>query len=159
LQPELHQGISLTPVVLGYTYAATAKYEEAIAAYQLAIDRGDESPSTQIYLGAAYAHAGDRQRAQAILKRLESGERYVSPAELAVLYAALGERERAFKSLEKGFAARDLQLQFLGIDPAFDSLRDDPRFADLMRRVGLPITTVMIAPAPPDRSRVPSSPR
>ena len=66
------------------------------------------------------------------------GERYVSPAELAVLYAALGEREQAFKSLEKGFAARDLQLQFLGIDPAFDSLRDDPRFADLMRRVGLP---------------------
>ena len=51
---------------------------------------------------------------------------------------ALGEREQAFNSLEKGFAARDLQLQFLGVDPSFDSLRDDPRFADLMRRIGLP---------------------
>ena len=121
----------------GYSYAAKGMYKEAIAAYGLAIER-DDTPSNQIYLGAAYAGAGDHQRAQAILKRLESGERYVSPGELAVLYAALGEREQAFKSLEKGFAARDLQLQFLGIDPAFDSLRDDPRFADLMRRVGLP---------------------
>ena len=62
----------------------------------------------------------------------------MSPGELAVLYAALGEREQAFTSLEEAFAARDLQLQFLGIDPAFDSLRGDPRFADLVRRVGLP---------------------
>ena len=45
-----------TPVVLGYTYAALGKYKDAIDAYQLAIDRGDDTPSTQIYLGAAYAH-------------------------------------------------------------------------------------------------------
>jgi hypothetical protein len=50
----------------------------------------------------------------------------------------LDQREQAFRSLEKAFAARDLQLQFLGVDPAFDSLRGDPRFSDLMRRVGLP---------------------
>lgn len=138
LKRELDKGLSLTALVLGYTYAATGKFTEAIAAYRLAIDRGDNTPSTQIYLGAAYAHAGDRQQAQAILKRLETGKAYVSPGELAVLYVALGEREQAFKSLEKGFAARDLQLQFLGVDPSFDSLRADPRFADLMRRVGLP---------------------
>jgi serine/threonine protein kinase/Tfp pilus assembly protein PilF len=137
LKPELNKGLALTPTVIGYGYAAKGMYKDAIAAYGLAIER-DDTPSNQIYLGAAYARAGDRQRAQAILKRLESGKSYVSPAELAVLYAALGEREQAFKSLEKGFAARDLQLQFLGVDPAFDSLRGDPRFADLMRRVGLP---------------------
>ena len=99
-------------------------------------------PSTQIYLGAAHANAGDRQQAQAILKQLETSENYVSPGELAILYGALGEREQAFKSLEKAFAARDLQLQFLGVDPAFDRLRGDPRFADLMRRVGLPARLV-----------------
>ena len=63
---------------------------------------------------------------------------YVSPAELAVLYAALGQQEQAFTSLERAFDGHDVQLTFLGIDPAFDSLRDDPRFANLMRRIGLP---------------------
>ena len=94
----------------------------------------------QIFLAAAHADAGDRQQAQAILKRLETSEAYVSPGELAVLYIARGEREQAFKSLEKAFAAHDLQLQFLGVDPAFDRLRGDPRFVYLIRRVGLPTT-------------------
>jgi hypothetical protein len=74
-----------------------------------------------------------------ILKRLETSKTYVSPGELAVLYVALGEREQAFRSLEKAFAARDLQLQFLATDSSFDNLRSDPRFADLVRRVGLPL--------------------
>ena len=113
-------------------------YTEAIAAYRLSIERGGDTPSTQIYLGAAHAHAGDRGQALAILKRWRPARPTSRPRELAVLYIALGEREQAFKSLEKGFAARDLQLQYIGIDPAFDSLRSDPRFADLMRRVGLP---------------------
>jgi tetratricopeptide (TPR) repeat protein len=139
LKPELHQRLSLTAVVLGYTYAALGKHKEAISFYRVAIERGDDTPGTQIYLGASYAGDGDRQRARAILKQLESGERYVSPGELVVLYTALDEREQAFMSLERAFAAHDVQLQFLAVDPAFDRLRDDPRFADLLRRVGLPI--------------------
>jgi hypothetical protein len=91
----------------------------------------------QIYLGAAYARAGERGRARALLKRLETSKEYVSPGELAVLYAALGEHESAFASLERSYAAHDLQLKYLGVDPALDPLRSDPRFQDLMRRVGL----------------------
>ncbi len=49
-----------------------------------------------------------------------------------------GERDQAFASLESAYAARDLQLQFLGVDPDYDSLRSDPRFPDLLLRVGLP---------------------
>jgi serine/threonine protein kinase/Tfp pilus assembly protein PilF len=139
---ELDQGLPITYIVLGYTYAAKGMYREAIAAYLQAIKRGGDTSSVQIYLGAAYAHAGQRERAEAILKRLEASKTYVSPGELPVLYIALGQREQAFRSLEKAFAARDLQLQFLGIDPSFDSLRGDPRFADLMRRVGLPSVRV-----------------
>ena len=112
-------------------------YREAIAEYQQAIKLGADTTGTQIYLGEAYAKAGERERAQAILKRLETSKEYVSPGELAVLYLALGEREQALASLEKAYAARDLQLQYLGVDPAFDSLRGDPRFNDLLRRVGL----------------------
>ena len=120
-------------------------YREAIAAYQEAIRLGDESPSTQIFLGAAFARAGERERAQMMLKRLETSK-YVSPGELAVLYAALDQHEQAFRSLEKAFAARDVQMQFLRVDPAFDSLRGDPRFGDLLRRVGLPTVGTAVSP-------------
>jgi len=68
---------------------------------------------------------------------LETTKEYVSPEELACLYIDLGEREKAFASLEKAYAAHDLQLQYLGTEPDLDPLRSDPRFADLMRRVGL----------------------
>ncbi len=112
-------------------------YTEAIAAFQRVTELGGE-PGYRIYLGAAYAKSGEREQAQAILKQLETSENYVSPGELAVLYAALGEREQAFASLERAYVVRDAQLQFLRIEPAFDPLRSDLRFQDLMRRVGLP---------------------
>ncbi len=124
--------------LLGFNYAATGMYAEAIDSYQQAIKLGDNSPSIQVYLGATYAKEGEREKAQAILKQLQASREYVSPGELAVLYAALGEREQAFASLERAYAAHDLQLQFLGVDPPFDPLRSDPRFQDLVRRVGLP---------------------
>ena len=72
-----------------------------------------------------------------MLARLQSSTDHVSPGELAMLLAALGEREEAFASLEKAHAAHDLQLQYLGVSPGYDPLRADPRFQDL-RRVGLP---------------------
>jgi serine/threonine protein kinase len=91
-----------------------------------------------VNLGAACAQAGERGTAQKILKRLQTSGEYVSPGELPVLYAALGEREKAFASLEKAYSAHDQQLQYLGVEPAFDSLRSDARFKDLLRRIGLP---------------------
>lgn len=138
LTRELDRGLEFTPVFLGYTYSAKGMYADAIAAYRLAMERGDKTTSTQVYLGAACARAGDRRTANAILAQLQATDAYVSHAELAVLYHALGDTDRAFMSLEKAFAARDPQLQFLGVDLELDGLRQDPRFADLMRRVGLP---------------------
>jgi tetratricopeptide (TPR) repeat protein len=122
---------------LGSTYAAQRRYPDAIAAYQKAITLGLDTPSTQIGLGAVYAQAGDQTRARAMLARLQSRTDYVSPGELAILLAALGERDEAFASLEKAHEAHDLQLQYLGVSPGFDPLRSDPRFQDLLRRVGL----------------------
>ncbi len=113
-------------------------HREAINAYQNAIRLGAEGSSTQIFLGASYAQAGERGKAQEILKQLQTGKDYVSPAELAILYGALGDKEAAFQSLEKAYAEHDLQLQFLKVDPAFDPLCSDARFQDLIRRVGFP---------------------
>jgi len=135
---ELDPNYVFAYVILGYTYAAKGMHREAITAYQNAIRLGGETSSKQIYLGVAYAHAGEREKAQEILKQLQTGKNYVSPAELAILYGALGDKEAAFQSLEKAYTAHDLQLVFLKVDPSLDPLRDDPRFQDLIRRVGFP---------------------
>jgi serine/threonine protein kinase/Tfp pilus assembly protein PilF len=134
---ELDKNYDLAHIILGYAYAAKGMYPDAIMAYEEAIKRGGDTPSVRIALGAAYAQAGDHGRARAILEQLQTGKGYVSPGELAILYTALGEREQAFATFEKAYAAHDLQLQYLGVDPHYDSLRSDPRFTDLMRRVGL----------------------
>jgi eukaryotic-like serine/threonine-protein kinase len=145
-QSLMMDGQSSVPYLfLGYNYAAKRMYPEAVKAYDKAIALGDDSSSAQIYLAAAYAGAGDRARALSMLKRLETSTSYVSPGELAVLYAALRQKEQAFQSLEKGFRQRDVQLVFIGCDPAFDSLRDDPRLAELMARMGLPVTAIPTA--------------
>jgi tetratricopeptide (TPR) repeat protein len=135
---ELEQNNPYATRLLADVYAMKRMYAEAIASYEQVIKMGDAGPGTQIYLGAACAKAGERQRAQLILKQLEMKKEYISPGELAVLYVALGKREQALASLERAYAAHDSQLQFLGVDPSFDPLRSDPRFQDLMRRVGLP---------------------
>jgi len=138
---ELDPNQTQAHVTLGYAYAAMGKYAEAVEQYQTVIAAGDKTPSMRIYLGAAYARMGQRGKAEQILKELQTTQSYVSPGELPVLYAALGEKEQAFASFEKAYAAHDLQLQYLGVDPSFDSLRADPRFQDLMGRVGLSRTS------------------
>ena len=122
---------------LGYAYAAKGQYKEAIAAYEEAVRAGDESSSIQVYLGVAYAGAGNLEKARAILKELQTTKEYVSPGEIAALYAALGDKEAAFASLNKAYSDHDLQLQFLKVDPSYDLLRDDPRYQELMKKVGL----------------------
>lgn len=123
---------------LGYAYAAKKDYEPAIANYQKAIALEGKTTSVQIYLGYAYAMSGKRAEALAILEELKQTKDYVSPAEFAIFLAALGDKEAALQSLERAYAERDLQLQYLKVDPHYDSLRSEARFAEIMRRVGFP---------------------
>ena len=134
---ELDRNFPLVHVYLGYVYAAKGDYKQAISEYKEAIRLGHDSPSVQIYLGAAYSYAGERDQAESILRHLESSKDYVSPVELALLYESLGKRDEAFASLEKGYQAHDLQFSWANTDPAFNSLRSDPRFQNLMTRIGL----------------------
>jgi len=123
---------------LGFAYFGKGMYRESLASRLESVRLGNTGPSAEIYLGAAYARVGETDKARAILRRLENGREYVSPGELAILVIALGEHEKAIALLEKAYAAHDLQLQFLNADFHYDPLRDDPRFQDLVRRVGLP---------------------
>jgi DNA-binding winged helix-turn-helix (wHTH) protein/TolB-like protein/Tfp pilus assembly protein PilF len=142
---EMKRAIELEPIFgayisLGSAYAAKGMYTEAIAAFSEATRLGGKGAYLQICLGAAYARAGENKKALAILRDLESGKEYVAPGELAILHEALGDRDRAIKTLEKGFAAHDLQLQHLSADSGFDSMHDDPRFQDLLSRIGLNVS-------------------
>ena len=83
--------------------------------------------------------SGAADKAREILDRLDelAGSQPVSAYRKATICAALGEQERAFALLEEAFIARDLHLTGLRVDPLMDPLRGDPRFDDLLRRIGL----------------------
>ena len=82
--------------------------------------------------------SGKRSEALALLQKLKTTRDYVSPAELSILCVALGNKEEALDLLGKAYEAHDLQLRHLKVDPNYDGLRAEPRFQDLIRRVGLP---------------------
>jgi len=117
-----------------YSYDGKGMYKEAVAEYQKLPD----DTSKLCYLGFSLAQLGKKTEALAILEKLKTTKAYVSPAELAVLYAGLGDKEAAIAALQKAYDAHDLQLQALKVEPRYDSLRTDPRFVELMRKVGLP---------------------
>ena len=118
---------------LGVAYLMKGLHREAIAEYEKARPLGMES-----LLGHAYALSGNRAEALKSLARLrEISERvYVPPYHFARIYVALGDKEQAFEWLEKSYRERNQEMTRLKIDPFLDPLRSDPRFADLMRRVG-----------------------
>jgi len=90
-------------------------------------------------LGHVYAVSRKENDARKIIEELNglSKRMYVDPYFLAEIYTALGERDHAFQELEKAYDQRSSWLVWLKVEPKFDSLRSDPRFKDLLRRVGL----------------------
>ena len=91
-------------------------------------------------LGMIYGLAGRKSEAQQILNELLelNKRRYVTPAALVYVYIGLGDKDQAFAWLEKAFDERSNFIAYLKVVPVADPLRSDPRFNDLMRRVGLP---------------------
>jgi TolB-like protein/DNA-binding winged helix-turn-helix (wHTH) protein/Tfp pilus assembly protein PilF len=125
---------------LGHTYAANKQFDEAIAASQKAVDLSERAPGALGMLGLVYGLAGKNDEANKILNELLelNKHRYVTPAALVNIYIGLGNKEQAFVWLEKAFQERSNYLAYLKVFPILDPLRSDPRFADLVQRVGLP---------------------
>jgi tetratricopeptide (TPR) repeat protein len=125
---------------LGQAYEQKKMYAEAIATFQKGMNEAERHPQLLASLGHAYALAGQRDKAQKALDELRemSKKRYVSPYLIAVVYAGLGDKDQTFAWLEKAYQDRSFFLIWLNVEPRFDSLRDDSRFADVVRRVGLP---------------------
>ena len=125
---------------LGMAYEQQGKYEEAIGEFKQVINLTSGKPLGIAALSHAYAMSGQRAEAQKLLAELQeqSKLRFVSPASVAVIFAALGDKDQAFAWLEKAVKTHDGILVRLKVDSRYDSLRSDPRFADLARRLGLP---------------------
>jgi DNA-binding winged helix-turn-helix (wHTH) protein/TolB-like protein/Tfp pilus assembly protein PilF len=124
--------------VLGRTYAAKRMYSEAIAELQKALELSGGRIEAMSQLGYGYAVSGDRLQAEKILAELKklSRQRYVPYHQIARIYVGLGKKDEALDALEKAFHERDTGLTFLKVVPQWNSLRADPRFQDLLRRVG-----------------------
>jgi eukaryotic-like serine/threonine-protein kinase len=125
---------------LGRVLEQTAEFTEAISEIQKAVELSGGNEAILAGLAHAYAAEGDAKRARQTLKQIEtiSKRTYVSPAVLAFVHAELKEEDQAMALLGESYTQHDSFLLFLGCDPRFDSLRDDPRFKELIHRVGLP---------------------
>jgi len=136
---EMDQSFYYAHWHLGMAYELKGSYQEAIAEYQKARALGDD-PFVVACLGHAYAILGKRDEALKTLDLLKetSKERYVGEYSFAVLCAGLGERDQAFQWLEKGYQNRSSHVNWIKVDPMLDNLRSDPRFVELVKRVGLP---------------------
>lgn len=124
---------------LGYVLIANNQPEEAITPLNKALSLSDNSSGVIGTLIRAYAQAGHRSEALRLLDDLKQRQRegYVSAAAFVDAYLGLGDREQAFAWLERAYKEQSEILQLLKVHPFFDPLRDDPRFKDLLRRVGL----------------------
>jgi TolB-like protein/DNA-binding winged helix-turn-helix (wHTH) protein/Flp pilus assembly protein TadD len=125
---------------LGVGYAGTGKLLEAVSEYQKAVEMSDGDQDATAGLAHAYAAIGKRAAAEKILRGLQqkSKSAYVSPYIIATIYAGLGDKDRAFEFLEKAYQEKSLEISWhIKADLRIDNLRSDPRFQNLLRRVGL----------------------
>jgi TolB-like protein/DNA-binding winged helix-turn-helix (wHTH) protein/Flp pilus assembly protein TadD len=139
---ELYPNAAILYATLGGVYARKQMYQEAVANAQKSVALSGGEPRFLSALGYAYAIAGKRNEALGILRRLTllSKRRYVSPFEIACIYAGLDQKDLAFNWLQKAVAEHSPNLVFLKTKTLeeMDSLRSDPRYAELERQVGLP---------------------
>ncbi len=137
---EIDPNFARAHFFLGHAYLRKGAFAEAIAEYQRAITLSPNITQYKGGLGYAYARAGKSAEAHKLLSELKehSKRRYVSWSDLAAIYAGLGEKDQAFACLENAYEQRETRVVKVNVVPFFDPLRSDPRFADLLRRIGLP---------------------
>jgi len=126
------------PWGLGHYYRRKGDFGEAIAAFQKSIAAGGGHALPLSAAGYTYAIAGDTEKATEMLDRLTAlaEESYVSPFNMAIIHAGLGDKDEAFVWLEKAYAQRSRSMAWLNVTNELEGLRADPRFDSLLRRIG-----------------------
>jgi serine/threonine protein kinase/Tfp pilus assembly protein PilF len=141
---DLYPNAAFIRAQLAWSYAMKRMYPKALAEYDK-IAEPDKAVAAENQLvadglGWVYAVAGRRDDALKIAREVEhlSSRTYVDYYQLATIYAGLGEREEAFRLLEKGYQERSVGMLYLRVDPFWENVRSDPRYVDLLHRIGLP---------------------
>jgi len=135
----LYPQYSSNYVTLGYALLGQDKKDEALAAFEKAVEL-ERTGQTLMALGYASAISGSTEKANALVNELEQRypRREALGREIAAVYAGLGDHEKAFSWLEKDFESRSTELSTISYLPPFNSIRETPRFQELLRRMGLP---------------------
>jgi TolB-like protein/Tfp pilus assembly protein PilF len=137
---ELDPNYPVTNWILGLVHRKMGRYELAITEGEKAVNLSGGSPVMRAALAHTYGKAGRTKEALQTLDDLTNlaKQKYVAPYFFAGIHVGLEENDRAIEYLEKSYAEHSHWLIYLHMDPSMDSLRDDSRFKDLLRRVGLP---------------------
>jgi tetratricopeptide (TPR) repeat protein len=137
---ELDPNFPLAHQNLGDTYARQNKFDEAISELQKAKQiLGPNNPYAVGDLGYIYARAGKKDEAIKSLNQLLelSKQGYTLSVEIAGIYAGLGNKDKAFDWLEKGYNEQNSNLGYLKVDPMWDNLHSDPRYTAMLKKIGL----------------------
>ncbi len=137
---ELDRNFAAARLVLGESYVQSGQREKGLAELQGAASLSGNSPLYLAQIAVALASTGRKSEALALTSQLEmmlTSQQYVSPYGLAQIHAALGDREQTFKWLQSAYDDRAVWMTYLAVDPVFDNYRSDPRFQDLLRKMGL----------------------
>ena len=126
-------------VVMGLNYEQKRMYPEAIAEMEKARELSGNNPLILGPLGSCYGGSGDKAQVMKLLDELNAAaqQAYVAPISWVMLYLGMGEIDSAFEWLQKAAEARDPLLCYLKVGPIYDPIRDDPRYACLLQRIGL----------------------
>jgi tetratricopeptide (TPR) repeat protein len=141
------KGIRMNPknswarVILGWAYEQKSMMSEALAEFQTAVADWKGGPLPLASLGHAYGIMGRRKEAQQILDQLleMSKQKYVPSYDIAAVQIGLGNADQALERLMKAYEERSGFLVYIKCDRRFEPLHSDPRFQELIRRIGLPI--------------------
>jgi len=137
---EMDSSFAMARSILGFVYIQKGMYDKAINELKTFADLPTSPPENFAYLGYGYARGGRIDDARKILAELSgrAKDRYVPPCFFAIIHIGLGEKNEAFKWLEKAYEERDYYLEDVLFRALIcDSISSDPRFGDLMRRMGL----------------------
>jgi len=134
---EIDPSFPRTHFRLGQVYELRGQYALAVPEFEKAVTLSGGDPYYEGSLGHAYGTSGQSGQARSVLQTLQGrvGRQYVPPYAVALIYAGLGEKDEAFRWLQKALEDRSTSMVFLRTDPELASLRSDPRFAQFSRAV------------------------